>query len=249
MIVVVLAAGKGSRMKSDLPKPLLCVDGQPMLSHVLNTSFEVESNPLLYRVVYGYGKEHMLPFLKERKVGCVEQREQLGTGHAVRVAMDSVVCQEDPAGSNLDTLILYGDVPLLKPETLKAFVSEHQSSDRVLSVMTSVMDDPTGYGRVVRSAHNEVMGIVEEKDATTFDKSITEVNTGIMIANTRKLKSWCRMLKDENAQGEYYLTDVVKIAAAEGGKVGTFVIEDNDEVKGANMPEQLDELSELLKAR
>jgi bifunctional UDP-N-acetylglucosamine pyrophosphorylase/glucosamine-1-phosphate N-acetyltransferase len=249
MIVIVLAAGKGSRMHSSLPKPLLSVAGKPMLSHVLAASKEVESDPLLYRVVYGFGKEAMRLYLSKSNIGSVYQQEQLGTGHAVKEALRTVATRPCSANENTNTMVLYGDVPLIKASTLLAFQDAHISSGRDLTIMSTTLDDPSGHGRVIESAHGEVMGIVEEKDASTEDKKINVVNTGIMMANTHSLKRWCGLLTNNNAQSEYYLTDVVALAVGEQAKVGMFCVDDSIEVSGANTPGELNVLEEAFLAR
>jgi bifunctional UDP-N-acetylglucosamine pyrophosphorylase/glucosamine-1-phosphate N-acetyltransferase len=243
MLVIVLAAGKGSRMGYALPKPLLSIDGEPMLKHVLRASQVMESNPLNYRVVYGFGKEEMRAFLKKEDVGSVYQREQLGTGHAVKEALKTFVSKPSMGGENLDVIVLYGDVPLIKGETLVNFVNAHKTSKRELTVMSTELDDPSGYGRIIENAHGELMGIIEEKDSSFEDKKVKKVNTGILVANTESLKRWCNLLtNNNNSQGEYYLTDVVSLAVAEQANVGLFNVADSVEVSGANTPGELDNL-------
>lgn len=216
MNVVVLAAGMGKRMNSDLPKVLHPIAGRPMLAHVIAAARTLPDARIT--IVIGHGgdqvREH---FASSGDLQWVVQQPQLGTGHAVQ-----------QAAPNLDesrpTLILYGDVPLTRPETLASLsdVARDGSTDPVgaLAVLTVTMDDPRGYGRIVRSDDlASVRAIVEEKDATDAQREIREINTGIMIAPTRALKDWLSRLSNRNAQGEYYLTDIVGLANADGVRV------------------------------
>lgn len=230
--VVILAAGKGSRMKSSLPKVLQPLAKQPLLSHVLNTSLSLNANRII--VVYGHGGDlvrntidEMYP---EAPIEWVEQKEQLGTGHAVQQALPVL----EP-GTN--TLILYGDVPLVKPSSLETFIEESTSCG--CGVLTVKLNNPKGYGRIVRDDSYHVTGIVEEKDASEAEKQITEVNTGIMLVNTDALSKWLPTLSNDNAQGEYYLTDIIKMANDEHISVNATVIHDPMEVEGVNDKMQL----------
>ncbi|MGB7542610.1 MAG: bifunctional UDP-N-acetylglucosamine diphosphorylase/glucosamine-1-phosphate N-acetyltransferase GlmU [Burkholderiales bacterium] len=202
MNVVILAAGLGKRMHSDTPKVLHPLAGRPLLSHVIDTAKAL--SPRCICVVYGHGGEAVREVPGGSGAIWIEQQPQLGTGHAV---MQAAAHLDESA----PTLVLYGDVPLIRAETLRHLVA---STGKGLGLLTVDLDDPRGYGRVVRS-RGRVARIVEEKDATPKQKALREVNTGIMLAPTKKLKAWLARLKNDNAQKEYYLTDIVALAVAE----------------------------------
>lgn len=230
--IVILAAGKGTRMNSRLPKVLQPLSKKPLLSHVLETSFSLKANKVV--VVYGHGgdlvKEQMASLYPSQEIIWAEQREQLGTGHAVLQAMSVL----EP-GSN--TLILYGDVPLISVSTLQQFIET--TADSPLGLLTVNLDNPKGYGRILRNSVGLVESIVEEKDASAAEKCVTEVNTGIMFANTEKLQEWLPRLGNQNAQGEYYLTDLAKFAADENTPAKATMINNRMEVDGVNDKLQL----------
>jgi len=228
--VVILAAGQGTRMRSALPKVLHSIGGKPMLAHVIDTSREL--NPQKISVVYGHGGELVKQKISDSDLNWVKQTEQLGTGHAVMQAADAW-------NDNDIVLVLYGDVPLLKAETLAEVVRKGSESFGLLTVH---LDNPTGYGRIVRDEHAHVVSIVEEKDANDEQKCITEVNTGILAANGKQLKSWLENLNSDNAQKEYYLTDVISMSVKEGIVVETIHPDSEYEVAGVNSREQLAEL-------
>ena len=228
--VVILAAGKGTRMRSSLPKVLHPVAGRPMVSHVIDTAHQLGAEAI--HLVYGHGGELLQQRLNDAQVTWVLQAEQLGTGHAVAQAVSQL-------GTAGQTLVLYGDVPLTTVNTLKRLL---QAGKDGLSVLTVNLDNPTGYGRIVRDAAGNMVSIVEEKDATTEQKAIREVNTGIMAIPTARLGEWLGKLKNDNAQGEYYLTDIVALAVAEGLPVRTAQPEGEWEVLGVNSKVQLAEL-------
>ena len=229
--VVILAAGKGTRMRSALPKVLHPLAGRPLLSHVLDAAQAVGAVEIC--VVYGHGGVQVPAALSEAPCTWVEQRERLGTGHAVRQAM--------PTMQGVDrVLVLYGDVPLIEPETLDRLVGD--SSDTVLGVLTMVLSDPTGYGRVVRGKSGHVLRISEQKDASEAELTITEVNTGIIVADRSRLDDWLSRITNDNAQGEYYLTDIIGLATEAGGRVATTEVQTLQEVAGINDRVQLAEL-------
>lgn len=203
--VVILAAGQGKRMNSALPKVLQPLGDRPLLAHVVEAAGALE--PERIHVVYGHGGEAVHSALGELEVNWVHQAKQLGTGHAVAQAMDAI---DDDAR----VLVLYGDVPLVQPRTLSHLVSaaEHDK----LALLTVVLDDPAGYGRVLRDGEDRVIGIVEDKDATPEQKQVRETNTGLMCAQARHLRDWLARLTNRNAQGEYYLTDCIGAAATDG---------------------------------
>ena len=230
MNIVILAAGQGKRMHSNLPKVLHPVAGKALARHVIDTARELAPQRLV--VVYGHGGEQVRATLAADDIAWAEQAQQLGTGHAVAQALPEIT---DAA----QTLVLYGDVPLTTVATLKRLL---QAGKEGLSILTVDLADPTGYGRIVRDAHGRVVRIVEEKDASPEEKAIREVNTGIMAIPTARLKDWLGRLKNDNAQGEYYLTDIVALAVAEGLPVHTAQPAGEWEVLGVNSKVQLAEL-------
>ena len=233
--VVILAAGKGTRMKSTLPKVLQPLAKKPLLSHVLEVSYDLKATNVV--VVYGHGGEAVQSAVEklhsEHTIAWIEQAEQLGTGHAVKVALPGLT-----AGTQ--TLILYGDVPLVTERTLRSFIES--TDEEGCGLLTVQLDNPKGYGRIIRNADNQVEAIVEEKDATDLQKQITEANTGIMLVNTALLQKWLPTLGNSNAQGEYYLTDIVKMAREEHISVQASVVQDPMEVVGVNDKVQLSQL-------
>jgi bifunctional UDP-N-acetylglucosamine pyrophosphorylase / glucosamine-1-phosphate N-acetyltransferase len=237
MNVVILAAGQGKRMRSDLPKVLHAIAGKPMLAHVLDTARQLGAHRIC--VVYGHGGERVRDSLAADGVIWAKQEPQLGTGHAVLQALP----QLDPAAP---TLVLYGDVPLIRAETLERLlkVSNGQGNENRLALLTVHLANPQGYGRIVR-AKGKVTRIVEEKDADDAERAITEINTGILVAPTSALARWLPGLGNSNAQGEYYLTDIVALAVAEGIKVETTQPQAAWEVEGVNSKAQLAALERI----
>ena len=225
--VVILAAGKGTRMRSSLPKVLHPVAHKAMVQHVIDTALALNGRQLC--LVYGHGGEQMQQAIRTPLVW-VEQAEQLGTGHAVAQAL--------PQLADDDTvLILYGDVPLIREQTLRALLAAKPANG--LALLTVTLANPTGYGRILRDAAGEVTGIVEEKDASAEQRLVREVNTGFMAANGGDLRRFLAALKNDNAQGEYYLTDVIAMARNAGLPIATTSVTDPLEVEGANNRAQL----------
>ena len=231
--VVILAAGQGKRMHSNLPKVLHPVAGKPLVQHVIDTARTLAPAKLV--VVYGHGGEVVRSTVAAPDVSWARQEPQLGTGHAVAQALPAL------AGAG-QTLVLYGDVPLTLASTLKRLL---QAGRDGLSVLTMELSDPTGYGRIVRDGAGNVRRIVEEKDATPEEKAIREVNTGIMAIPSARLGDWLGRLSNTNAQGEYYLTDIVALAVAEGIPVRTAHPDNQWEVLGVNSKVQLAELERV----
>lgn len=232
MNIVILAAGKGVRMRSALPKVLHPVAGQPMIAHVVSTARQF--SPAVLAVVHGHGGDLVIRhFSADSDIQWVQQAEQLGTGHAVKQALPVL----DP---NHPVLVLYGDVPGISVETLSRLLSS-VSSDKI-ALLTANLSNPTGYGRIVRNEAGKVIAIVEEKDAAPEQKAITETNTGILVVPYEKLARWLAQLNNENAQGEYYLTDIIAMAANEGVEIVTAQPDDVSEIQGANNFVQLAEL-------
>ena len=234
LTTIILAAGKGTRMCSQLPKVLHQIANRSLLQHVYDLSSQLENNTI--KIVYGHGADLVRDTLKDLEVSWIEQKQQLGTGHAVQQTCDQF--------SDSDTvLILYGDVPLLKLSTVKALIKN--VSDKSLALLTVTLDDPTGYGRIVRDALGEVTKIVEQKDATVAEQIIKEGNTGIMAVQGAKLKQWLSQLGNNNAQGEYYLTDIIEMAVADGITIITSQPLTVDEVLGVNNRIQLSHLERV----
>jgi len=235
--VIILAAGQGTRMCSELPKVLQLLAGRPMLAHVLDTSHALGAGDIA--VVYGYGGELVPHTCGGDGSRWVQQAEQLGTGHAVQQAMP-----ETPDANQV--LVLYGDVPLLTVTTLQRLIDA--TAENEVSLLTVDLDDPTGYGRIIRVDGN-VTAIVEEKDATEKQRAVKEINTGVMIASGKKLRDWINAIDNNNAQGEYYLTDVVASAVADGTTVNAVKANDWVEVMGINDKKQLAEAERALQIR
>ncbi|MGD8483416.1 MAG: bifunctional UDP-N-acetylglucosamine diphosphorylase/glucosamine-1-phosphate N-acetyltransferase GlmU [Thioalkalispiraceae bacterium] len=228
--VVILAAGQGTRMRSAMPKVLHPIGGKPMLRHVIDTARELK--PRAITVVYGHGGEQVKQTITEHDLNWVEQAEQLGTGHAVMQAMNNWK-------DNDVVLVLYGDVPLIEADTLAEVVRKGSDSFGLLTVH---LENPSGYGRIVRDEHARVVAIVEEKDASQEQKFITEVNTGILATNGKQLKNWLDKLDNDNAQKEYYLTDIISMSVRQGITVETIHPDNEYEVAGVNSRIQLAEL-------
>jgi len=233
MNVVILAAGMGKRMHSQLPKVLHRLAGKPLLAHVVDTARLL--SPASLTVIYGHGGETVPQALQAADIAFAKQEPQLGTGHAVLQAVPHL---RDDA----PTLILYGDVPLTTVASLRRLL-DSAGTDK-LSILTVEIDNPTGYGRIVRE-HGAIVRIVEQKDATDAERAIREINTGIMVAPTAKLKQWLAMLSDDNAQREYYLTDIVARAVADGVQVVSAQPDAIAETLGVNSKVQLAELERI----
>jgi bifunctional UDP-N-acetylglucosamine pyrophosphorylase/glucosamine-1-phosphate N-acetyltransferase len=235
---VVMAAGEGTRMKSERPKPLHVLCGRPMLLHVLDALNELPLERVV--VVVGHGLERVVKTLQEQAspefvIDHVEQRVQRGTGDAASVALTAFPDDDDDG----DIVVLPGDTPLLRPETVAILVREHRLADAAATVLTAVIDDPTGYGRVVRDKDDRVRAIVEEADANAAEKAIDEVNTSIYCFRRSLLAPALRRLSPENAQGEYYLSDVIAVLHDAGYPVISVIADDPREAAGVNDRAQL----------
>lgn len=235
---VILAAGKGVRMKSNLPKVLHKLSGKPLLSYVLHT---VQSlNLKKVAIVVGYQGEKVIDLLKGKTVEIVWQKEQLGTGHAVM--------QAEPLFSDFkgDLLVLYGDVPLIRPETIIDLIKTHQEKKAKATVLTAILEDPKRYGRIIRKKDGSLERIVEDKDANAEEKKIKEINSGEICFFAPSLFSALKKVKRDNLQKEYYLTDVLKILKKEGEKVEAVLVKNRWETEGINSTLELKQMEEYL---
>jgi bifunctional UDP-N-acetylglucosamine pyrophosphorylase / glucosamine-1-phosphate N-acetyltransferase len=234
--IVILAAGQGKRMKSDLPKVLQPLAGVPILGHVIKAAKSLQAEGI--HVVYGHGGERVKAAFAHENLQWALQAEQLGTGHAAAQALP-------PIPDDHDVLILAGDVPLIREATLRQLIE--RSTDKSIGLLTVVPADPTGYGRIVRDNAGNVVRIVEHKDANTKERAIGEINTGLMVVRAKLLREWLAALKNDNAQGEYYLTDIIVMAVRAGFTIGAVVAPTEAEVLGVNDKVQLAQLEAALR--
>ena len=235
--VVILAAGKGTRMYSDLPKVLHPIAGKPMVKHVIDTAKQLGARNI--HLVYGHGGDLIQQRLAGEPVNWVLQTEQLGTGHAMQQAAPFFADDEN-------ILMLYGDAPLITKDTLEKLIAA--KPDNGIALLTVVLDNPTGYGRILRENGN-VVGIVEQKDANVEQLNIQEVNTGVMVSDGASFKKWLGQLDNNNAQGEYYMTDVIALANRDGCQVAAVQAVDLMEVEGANNRLQLTALEQYFQQK
>ena len=235
--VVILAAGKGTRMYSDLPKVLHPIAGKPMVKHVIDTAKQLGARNI--HLVYGHGGDLMQQRLANEPVNWVLQTEQLGTGHAMQQAAPFFADDEN-------IVMLYGDAPLITKETLQKLIAAKPENG--IALLTVVLDNPTGYGRILRENGN-VVGIVEQKDANAEQLNIHEVNTGVMVSDGASFKKWLTQLDNNNAQGEYYMTDVIALANRDGCQVAAVQAADLMEVEGANNRLQLSALEQYFQQK
>jgi bifunctional UDP-N-acetylglucosamine pyrophosphorylase / glucosamine-1-phosphate N-acetyltransferase len=234
--IVILAAGQGKRMKSNLPKVLQPLAGVPLLGHVLNTAHALHASDI--HVVYGHGGDQVKAAFNDQPIHWALQAEQLGTGHALAQAMPSITDDQT-------VLVLYGDVPLTRPQTLQPLLDAVARG--ALGLLSVKLADATGYGRILRNNAGQVVRIVEHKDATTKERLIDEANTGLLAATAMQLKKWLSQLKNDNAQGEYYLTDIVTMAVRDGVTVEAVLAPSEAEVLGVNDKAQLAEVEAHLR--
>lgn len=232
--IIVLAAGKGTRMKSALPKVLHRLAGTSLLQHVINTALLCE--PQRIQIVVGHGADEVSASISHPQIEWVKQTKQLGTGHAVQQAIASIA-------DKTNVLVLYGDVPLITNTTLSKLVD--CMSGFSLAVLTAILQWPSGYGRILHDNNGEVCGIIEQKDATEEQKAINEINTGFICARSTQLKTWLAQLDNNNAQQEYYLTDIVQLAYQAGEPIGTIQPSNNNEIMGVNSRIELAQLERI----
>jgi bifunctional UDP-N-acetylglucosamine pyrophosphorylase/glucosamine-1-phosphate N-acetyltransferase len=237
--VIILAAGQGTRMKSDLPKVLHPLGGRPLFLHPLEIAQKLGARRIA--VVIGHGADAVKRAYSGSDVSWVVQEKQLGTGHAVGCARD---CFDKFNG---ELLILSGDVPLIQQQTLTALIARHRDDRVPLTLMTAMLGSPTGYGRILRDDSGAVSGIVEEKDADETQRRVREVNAGVYVADPQFLFEALASVKNNNRQGEYYLPDAVTVALAQGKKVATFQIDDPREMLGINTREELAQMETIFR--
>ncbi len=232
---VILAAGQGKRMHSDVPKVLHLLAGKAVLEHVIDTALVLapDSKPV---VVYGHQGNALKSYLADRPVIWAHQTEQLGTGHALQQAMSHIK-------GNQQVLVLYGDVPLISVQTLKRLIDNTPAD--AAGILTAILDNPAGYGRIKRNKQQQLTGIVEEKDATADERCLTEVNSGIYLLPSERLKKWLSQLQNKNSQNEYYLTDVIAMAVNESMPVVTVHPDKAEEISGINDRVQLAQAERL----
>lgn len=238
LCIVILAAGQGKRMKSNLPKVLQPLAGEPLLAHVLHTAQALQAAAI--HVVFGHGGDQVRGAFADQPIQWALQAEQLGTGHALAQAMPAI-------GDEQTVLVLYGDVPLTRPQTLQPLLDA--AARGALGLLSVKLADPSGYGRIVRNNAGQVVRIVEHKDANSKERAIDEANTGLLAANAGQLRRWLAQLKNDNAQGEYYLTDIVTMAVRDGVNVEAVLAPSEAEVLGVNDRVQLAEVETHLRAR
>ena len=235
--IIILAAGKGTRMGSSLPKVLHCLGGKTLLEHVVETDLVFDPKPM---VVYGYQGELVKEKMRHLPVQWIEQTERLGTGHAVKQAVPYL-------GDASHVLVLYGDIPLTSKKTLQQFINQTPSD--ALGIITAHLPDPMGYGgRIIRDDENKVVCVVEEKDATEIQLMIKEVNSGFYIIPVKYLDRWLCDIKNHNSQREYYLTDMIQLAFRDGVKIHTTHPECYQEILGINDQVQLANLEAVCES-
>ncbi|MCS6988086.1 MAG: sugar phosphate nucleotidyltransferase [Chloroherpetonaceae bacterium] len=241
LAIVIMAAGKGTRMKSDLAKVLHLLNRRPMIHYVLDVALELRPEKII--VVVGHQAEAVKAATQGYRVEYALQEPQLGTGHAVM--------QAEPALERFegDVVVLSGDAPLAKADTLSMLLDAHREKNAVATVLTAILDDPTGYGRVIRNAQGDVAKMVEHKDASPAERAVKEINSGVYVFDKRKLFGALKRITNDNAQKEYYLPDVFNVFLAEGERVAAVVAPNFDEIRGVNTPEQLREAEAILLAR
>ena len=236
---VIMAAGKGTRMESDLPKVAHKLNNKPMVTHVVEASNKAGADNNI--IIVGYKKDVVKDCLSDHAVSFAVQEEQLGTGHAVMMAKEDL---KDYVGT---VIVLSGDVPLIKAETIKNIIHARIENGAEAVVATAILDDAKSYGRIIRNDADEIIKIVEAKDASEAELAVNEINSGIYAFDCEKLIDALDRIDSNNNQNEYYLTDTIKIITDDGGKVAPFVIEDLNEITGVNTVAELKELEKLAK--
>lgn len=237
---VILAAGKGTRMKSDLPKVVHTIEGKCLVDYAIEAAIGAGAEDIC--LVVGYKYEVVRETILHQEVNFVLQEEQLGTGHAVR-------CAKDFLGDEGQTMILFGDTPLITAETLKRLREYHTENKNTVTVLSAMVEDPTGYGRIIRDADGNFVKSVEHKDASEEERASHEINSGMYIFDTRELKEALEKIQPNNAQSEYYLPDTLTIIKDKGLKVDAFALSDPEDIMGVNDQEQLKSAAEIIRRR
>lgn len=237
---IILAAGKGTRMKSDLPKVIHVIDDKCLVDYVIDAARGAGATEVC--LVVGYKADEVKEKISHKDVTFAMQTEQLGTGHAVKCAADFLQGEGQ-------TLILCGDTPLITAKTLGEMIDFHKKNGNSVTALSAIYDDPTGYGRIIRDDKGNFIKNVEHKDATEEERASKEINAGMYLFDTQALKEALEELTNDNAQGEYYLPDTLKIIREKGLKADAFITEDGDDIMGVNDPEQLKIASEIIASR
>ena len=237
---VILAAGKGTRMKSDLPKVVHTIEGQCLVDYVIEAAKGAGADEVC--LVVGYKADVVKSEIQNKEVSFAMQEEQLGTGHAVK-------CAKDFLGEEGETLILFGDTPLITADTLKRLISWHREKNNAVTVLSAQIDNPDGYGRIIRDADGAFVKSVEHKDATEEERKSHEINSGMYLFNTKELRSALDELTPNNAQGEYYLPDTLEIIKKRGLRADAFALESAEDISGCNDKEQLKEAAAIIRRR
>jgi bifunctional UDP-N-acetylglucosamine pyrophosphorylase/glucosamine-1-phosphate N-acetyltransferase len=237
---VILAAGKGTRMKSDLPKVVHRIEGKCLVDYVIEAAYGAGASSVC--LVVGYKHEVVEQEIANKNVDFALQPEQLGTGHAVK-------CAREFLGDSGETLILFGDTPLITKETLRQLCAYHEEKKNTVTVLSAVVEDPTGYGRIIRDAEGRFVKSVEHKDASDEELRSREINSGMYLFDTAELKSALDLIQPNNAQGEYYLPDTLAIIREKGLKVDAYALADATDITGVNDQEQLAEAAEIIRKR
>lgn len=236
---VILAAGKGTRMNSDLPKVVQEIEHRPMVEYVIDAVRDAGADEIC--LVVGYQADVVKNRVKS-KVSYAMQKEQLGTGHAVKCARDFI-------GTEGSTLVLCGDTPVITGKTLKKLIQHHHENANAITVLSAFVENPTGYGRIIRDRNGDFVKIVEQKDASKEELQSKEINSGMYIFDSKALSEALELLNNHNAQGEYYLPDTLTIIKEKGKKADAFVLSDASEIAGVNTPEQLAEAEFMMHSR
>lgn len=237
---VILAAGKGTRMKSDLPKVVHRIDGKCLVDYVIEAARGADVSEIC--LVVGYKHDVVEREIAAKDVEFVLQPEQLGTGHAVK-------CAREFLGDEGQTLILFGDTPLITAETLRRLSEYHETQGNTVTVLSAMVDAPTGYGRIIRDEHGRFVKSVEHKDANEQELASHEINSGMYLFDTAQLKAALDQIRPNNAQGEYYLPDTLAIIKAQGQKVDAYALDDATDITGVNDRNQLAEAAEVIRRR
>ena len=237
---VILAAGKGTRMKSDLPKVVHTIEGKCLADYAVDAAVGAGAEEIC--LVVGYRQELVRERLAHKNVTFALQEEQLGTGHAV-------LCAKDFLGEEGETLILFGDTPLITADTLQRLRRHHRECGNTLTVLSAMIEDPSGYGRIIRDAEGNFVKSVEDRDASEAEKKSHEINSGMYIFDTKELREALEKLQPNNAQGEYYLPDTLEIIREKGLRVDAFALDDPEDITGVNDQEQLASAAVVIRRR